>query len=163
MTGRQQPTVDLMVEAGNWPSQGELEKVTNAIFEQDAINNMILLPEGCEVSLLFTDDQSIAGLNKKWRNKDGPTNVLSFATNEGIDPPAWSPMLGDIVLAYDTVAREAEAQNKSFKDHLSHLIVHGFLHLLGYDHVDDEQAADMEGLETKILDQLGIADPYVDA
>jgi len=118
-----------------------------------------------EVSLLFSDDAEQRGLNRDWSNKDKPTNVLSFPN---MDDDAWqtSPgrphLLGDVVLARETVTREAAEQGKAVVDHALHLVVHGTLHLLGYDHEDAAEAAEMEGLERAILADLGIADPYAD-
>lgn len=114
---------------------------------------------GAELSLLLTDDKRIRSVNRDWRGFDKATNVLSFPAA----PPgriAGSPALGDIVLAFETIAREAESEDKSFGDHLSHLVVHGLLHLLGEDHETQEQAERMEALETAALARLGIADPY---
>lgn len=110
------------------------------------------------VSLLLGDDAAIAALNAQFRNKTGPTNVLSF-------PPAWSgdggaDFLGDIALAAETIAAEAENQGKRFENHAAHLVVHGFLHLLGYDHEEPAQAEAMEARERAIVATLGIADPY---
>lgn len=111
-----------------------------------------------EVSLLFTDDAQVQQLNAQWRQIDKPTNVLSFAAREAGGPP--TPVLGDVVLARQTIAREAQEQDKSFEDHLTHLIIHGFLHLLGFDHESDDEAEEMEQLERQVLASLGIADPY---
>lgn len=117
--------------------------------------------EGCEVSVLFTDDPSIASINSEWRGKDRPTNVLSFPVPEGIPVPDGEPRpLGDLVLASGVIRREAEEQGKTLHAHTAHLIVHGTLHLLGYDHEDDAEAEEMEALETEILKGLGISDPY---
>ena len=114
------------------------------------------LPEGLqEVSLLLTDDASIRRLNHDYRNKDKPTNVLSFPT---IEAPG---LLGDIILARETITREASDKGVSFKDHFTHLIIHGLLHLLGHDHQTDEQAAVMEAIEIGALEKLGIANPYI--
>ncbi|CAN7580689.1 rRNA maturation RNase YbeY [Bosea sp. LjRoot90] len=116
------------------------------------------LPEA-ELSLLLTDDKRIRIVNRDWRGFDKATNVLSFPAA----PPekiAASPVIGDIVLAFETVAREAEAEEKSFGDHLSHLVIHGLLHLVGEDHETEDQAERMEALETSALARLGIADPY---
>jgi probable rRNA maturation factor len=102
----------------------------------------------------------MAGLNAQWRGKDKPTNVLSFP-GSSVEPgrPA-GPVLGDIVLAGETIRREAELEGKLFEHHLTHLIIHGFLHLFGYDHASDDDARVMEALERKALDTLGIGDPY---
>ncbi len=107
------------------------------------------------VAILLTDDEAVADLNAEYRRKAGPTNVLSF-------PAAQNPegFLGDLALAYGVCAREADQQNKSLADHLQHLVAHGVLHLVGYDHMNEDEAADMEGLERRILAGLGVADPY---
>jgi phosphate starvation-inducible protein PhoH and related proteins len=122
--------------------------------------NRFFDPKGEGFAALFTSDDAMKALNSQWRNKDMPTNVLSFPAPEtaGTHMPG---VLGDIALAYETCAREADEQGKSLKDHASHLLVHGLLHLLGYDHEADDDAAEMEGLEKDILAGLGIADPYV--
>jgi probable rRNA maturation factor len=113
------------------------------------------------IAVMLTDDASIRAMNAQWRGIDKPTNVLSF-------PAAQTPAasgeahLGDIAIAYETVAAESASENKAFADHLAHLAVHGYLHLVGFDHETDVEAADMESLETRILSGLGIADPYAD-
>jgi probable rRNA maturation factor len=106
------------------------------------------------VSVLFADDAAVRALNKAWRGKDAPTNVLSFPAPEGFDA------LGDIALALETVLAEARDQGKTTAAHAAHLIAHGFLHLVGYDHVDDADAEEMENRERAIMADLGIADPY---
>lgn len=117
------------------------------------------------LAVVLTDDAQVADLNKTYRGKDGSTNVLSFAARDaGMPPlpdgPDGPEALGDVILAMETCWREAEDQGTAFRDHLCHLIVHGVLHLLGYDHQDDAEAEDMERLETEVLAGLGIADPY---
>lgn len=125
------------------------------------------LPAPC-VSIVLTNDAEIKELNKNYRNKDKPTNVLSFpaidfnADNDEIIQPALPETeLGDIILAYETIAREADEQNKSLSNHFKHLIVHGFLHLLGYDHIEDDEAEEMESTEVRILKTLGVENPYI--
>jgi probable rRNA maturation factor len=115
-----------------------------------------------EVSVVFTDDAEQQALNRAWRGKDRPTNVLSFPNMDDDGPavPGLPRLLGDVVLARETVAREAREQGKRTVDHTVHLLVHGTLHLLGYDHEGAAQAAEMEALERAILAGLGIADPY---
>ena len=115
--------------------------------------------EPAEMALMLTDDAAVRALNRTYRQKDKPTNVLSFP-GDAAAPPGHPLMLGDIVLAYGTVAGEAAAQGKPLADHVTHLVVHGVLHLLGFDHENDEDAEEMEGLETRILAGLGIPDPY---
>ncbi|HEY0854383.1 MAG TPA: rRNA maturation RNase YbeY [Devosia sp.] len=111
-----------------------------------------------ELSVVLMDDAEQQVLNKQWRNIDKPTNVLSFPQIEPFAPVLG--ILGDITLARETLEREAVEQGVSFTDHYTHLVVHGFLHILGYDHIDEQDALVMEGLETQILATLGIADPY---
>jgi probable rRNA maturation factor len=113
-----------------------------------------------ELSILLTNDEEQRELNKQWRGKDSSTNVLSFPQIEPFGPVVG--ILGDITLARETLEREAVEQGVGFEAHFTHLVVHGFLHILGYDHIDDEEAAEMEGLETSILATLGIDDPYAD-
>ena len=116
---------------------------------------------GIVVSLCLTDDAEVQALNARWRGIDAPTNVLSFPS-----PPVRQTgeprMLGDVALAYETVAREAQEEGASLADHFCHLVAHGFLHLIGYDHQTDEEAERMEGLEKRVLARLGITDPYAD-
>ena len=113
-----------------------------------------------EISLLIVDEAEGAELNRQWRNKNGPTNVLSFPS----DLPAelGLPLLGDLVICAPVVAKEALEQKKSLSSHWAHMVVHGTLHLLGFDHIDDDQAEEMESLETDILARIGYPDPYQD-
>jgi len=117
--------------------------------------------DGAEVSLLLTGDAEVRALNARWRGQDKPTNVLSFPAAPA-DRLADSPALGDIALAFETLAREADAEGVPLADHYQRLVTHGFLHLIGYDHQTDEEAERMEALETRILARLGVADPYAD-
>lgn len=114
------------------------------------------LNDGAEVSVTYTNSEEIHSLNKHYRNVDKPTNVLSFPCDYA------NGMLGDIVLAIDVVEKEAKEQNKKFEDHFIHLVVHSFLHLLGYDHIDESEAEEMEALEIEILKKLGISNPYLE-
>ncbi|MDD3444006.1 MAG: rRNA maturation RNase YbeY [Zavarzinia sp.] len=117
-----------------------------------------------EIDICLADDEAVRLLNRDWRGKDKPTNVLSFPGLEGAlaaSLPAEAPRpLGDIVLAFETCAREAAEQGKPFAHHVQHLVVHGVLHLLGLDHETEAEAEDMEALETRILSTLGLPDPY---
>jgi probable rRNA maturation factor len=114
-----------------------------------------------ELSVVLTGDAVVRRLNALYRGKNKPTNVLSFPAEAPTAPPRGVPRtLGDVVLAYGVAAREAKSERKTLKAHLSHLVVHGVLHLLGYDHEHDAEASAMERLEKKILSELGIADPY---
>ena len=112
------------------------------------------------LSILLTDDAEMRKLNAGWRAKDKPTNVLSFPAENAVDPARPPAYLGDVALGLATCKREAREQKKTLADHVAHLTVHGVLHLIGYDHMDDDQAEAMEPLETEILAGLGIADPY---
>jgi probable rRNA maturation factor len=112
-----------------------------------------------ELCLRLTDDAEIQELNAKWRRVRSPTNVLSFPTAPA-NGGGTAPILGDIVVAYETAAREAEERDIPLADHYRHLVAHGFLHLIGYDHQTDEEAERMEGLERRVLAKLGVADPY---
>lgn len=156
------PEIDVLVEAGAWPDEAKLHAMVSRALAAAVEIARPPIVEGAELSLVFTDDAHVRGLNRQYRGKDSPTNVLSFPGAPG-KPGAYGPLLGDIVVAEETVAREAADQALSFDDHLIHLVVHGFLHLLGYDHEDDAEAEIMEGMETQILAHLGIADPYAGA
>ncbi len=118
-----------------------------------------------ELAVMLTDDGGIRTLNHNWRGIDKATNVLSFPALQPTGPRGDDDaprMLGDIAIAYETLRREADDEGKPFTDHLSHLAVHGFLHLIGYDHENDDDAKAMEALEQEILAQLGIPDPYAE-
>ena len=115
-----------------------------------------------EVSVVLADDALVRRLNRQWRRIDAATNVLSFPSLDQELPPKAPFLLGDVVLAYETVSREAQEQGKDLADHLRHLVVHGILHLLGYDHEDPGQAEQMEALETQVLARLGVDDPYAE-
>lgn len=160
--------IQISVELGEWPSkdalqsfcEGVLEKAAAFIVEQEKQPFPDMPPE---LSLVFTDDASIREINAEWRNIDKPTNVLSFPAFPVEPGKMPGPMLGDIILAQETIAREAADLGKPFDEHLTHLLVHGFLHLFGYDHIHAGDAERMEGLETRILADLGLSDPYGDS
>jgi probable rRNA maturation factor len=160
---RRQPriAIDVVVEAGDWGEPSALQaRVEKAVAACLAAEEMPIV-DGAELSMIFTDDPHIRALNRLYRMKDVPTNVLSFPASPPI-AGRYGPLLGDVLVARDTVMREADEQGLTFEDHLTHLIVHGFLHLLGFDHIADEEAGVMESLESRILATLGIADPYAD-
>jgi len=153
------PVVDIAIPCAAWRRAApELESLARAAAAA-ALAGSGKKPVNAELSLVFADDAEITLLNERWRNRAGPTNVLAFASED--DPVAGAPLiLGDVVLAYETVAREARDQGKSLADHVRHLVIHGVLHLLGYDHQQAAPARRMEALETRILASLGVADPY---
>ena len=113
-----------------------------------------------ELTIRFVDADEGRTLNREYRGKDYATNVLTFAYNEGEEMPEDAPTQADIILCTDVLEQEAAEQKKTVEEHTAHLIVHGVLHAQGYDHMDDEEAAEMEGIETELLAKLGYADPY---
>jgi probable rRNA maturation factor len=151
-------TVDVLIESALWDTEPGAEAVVRRAIAQAAIIEGTADP-AAEVSVLMCDDAVIAALNARWRDRDEPTNVLSFPAPPGGDTDAPAH-LGDIAIACETVVREAREQGLSVAQHLAHLAVHGFLHLLGYDHGTDGEAERMERLERDILASLGIPDPY---
>lgn len=152
--------IDLMVEAGSWPDEAALRALVDRAVPAAFAEAEVEEGQSAELSLVFTDDAAIRTLNAEWRGKDKPTNVLSFPAFQVAPGDPLPPMLGDIVLAYETVAREAGEENKPLENHITHLIIHGLLHLLGYDHETDEEAEEMEALERQALARLAIPDPY---
>ena len=157
--------IQISVEDGGWPDEAVLaalsQRVLGAAADYLAREEDQPFPQMApELSLVFTNDDSIQEINAEWRGKDKPTNVLSFPAFP-LEPGGMpGPMLGDIVIARETVEREAVDLDKTFDDHLTHLLVHGFLHLFGYDHMEKDEAEEMEALETRILAGLGLSDPY---
>jgi probable rRNA maturation factor len=151
-----------------WPSEYDWDGLANRAVTAAAQVATELAHPRLTASVLFATDEDIRALNAEWRGKDKPTNVLSFPMLEPSDlvdlaPTGPPEMLGDIALAFETCAREAEEKGIPLEDHAAHLIVHGLLHLAGYDHeTGDAEAEAMEALETKILAQLGLANPYAD-
>lgn len=157
-----QPIVDIQiaVEADGWPDEDALGRLVSGAVGA-ALSRLGISPAAStELSLLFADNEAVCEINAHWRGIRKPTNVLSFPAAEDIDPTHLPPVLGDIVLAFETVSSEAALENKPFDHHLSHLVVHGLLHILGYDHQSDDEAAEMETMETAILAKLAIPDPY---
>ncbi|MCR8546645.1 rRNA maturation RNase YbeY [Salipiger sp. P9] len=156
---------DTIIEDDRWDEAG-LESLAETA-ACAALTHLALDPERFEIAILACDDARIAGLNAEFREKPTPTNVLSWPSEERSpeEPPQGGEEglpeeLGDIAIAYETCIREAEEQGKPLADHLTHLIVHATLHLLGYDHIRDADATLMETLEVEILGKLGVANPY---
>ena len=155
---------EVLVVADGWQSEPDAEAVIHRAIAAAAEIARADVGDA-ELAIMLTDDAGIRTLNQNWRGIDKPTNVLSFPALQPSGPhgPDDAPrMLGDIAIAFETTRREADEEQKPFDHHLSHLAVHGFLHLIGYDHENDSDAEAMESLETEILAQLGIPDPYAD-
>lgn len=152
--------IDIAIDSDGWAPEDELRGLVGNAVAAAAAELGRKLPEECELSLRFTDDAAMRVLNRHWRGKDSPTNVLSFPAYPLVGRDPVPPLLGDIAIAYETVEREAGLEGKPFDHHLTHLVVHGFLHLAGYDHVDEREAEVMEALERRILSRLAIPDPY---
>jgi probable rRNA maturation factor len=157
------PGLELAVEVPGWPDQRVLERWFDAALAVAVPATNLNLKHG-EISLVLTNDAAMQTINAQHRGQDKPTNVLSFPA---MDPGALDRLtgnrpflLGDLVFALETVEREAQAGRLSLHHHMSHLFVHGFLHLVGYDHEQADEAEAMEALETRLLATLGIADPY---
>jgi probable rRNA maturation factor len=148
--------IDVLIDSGHWKKAETIRRlVRRAIGEAAAVQST----SGSELAIVLTDDSAIRQLNRLWRGVDAPTNVLSFpaVTKQEADEPAH---LGDIVLAYETIAREAGDEGKPLAHHVAHLVVHGYLHLLGFDHERNAEAETMEQTERRILRRLAIPDPY---
>jgi len=148
------PSIDIQVQSPLWSVQpGTEQTVRDAVAAATA---MLAAADG-EVSIVLTDDSAMRTLNRTWRGIDKPTNVLSFPAKAS----GGEKMLGDIVVAFETLQRECGEDGKEFLHHLAHLTVHGFLHLHGYDHQTDAEADDMERLESKIMARMNVPDPYL--
>jgi probable rRNA maturation factor len=167
MSRLERPAIDIQIsiEGGDWPDEAQLRalcrKTINAATRYLAEETDQPLPAVApELSMLFTDDGAMREINGEWRAKDQPTNVLSFPASPVAPGEMPAPMLGDIVLAFETIFNEANELDRKFSDHLAHLIVHGYLHLFGYDHMTNADAEIMEGHETRILATIGVSDPY---
>jgi len=151
--------VAFVVNADGWPDG--LDEIAERAIREALTQSKAKVAGIAEVTVVLTDDAEQRELNQQWRGFDKTTNVLSFPQLEPFTPVVG--LVGDITLARETVAAEAVEMGITFEAHFTHLVVHGFLHLLGYDHIDDADAEKMESLETKILATLGIADPYADS
>jgi probable rRNA maturation factor len=158
------PATEVLVVAECWQTEPDAEAVIHRAIEAAAEFADAGVGDA-ELAVMLTDDAGIRTLNGNWRGIDKPTNVLSFPALSPTGPGGGDDaprMLGDIAIAYQTTRKEADDEHKPFDHHLSHLAVHGFLHLIGYDHENDDDAEAMESLEREILAQLGIPDPYAD-
>lgn len=156
--------IDVNIESENWEANPCLGKIDDICSKTLEITGFSRYSSYIEISILLTDDDHIKKLNRDYRHKDKATNVLSFPSEEfeagnynAIDEHV---VLGDIVLAFGVINIEAEEQGKKFYDHFCHLLVHGLLHLMGYDHEEDDEAEVMEEMEVRILGELGVSSPY---
>lgn len=149
--------VEISVESDAWKALPDLAGLTERTIAACQRVSGVPLRDDAEVSLLFADDVAVHALNKRFRGVDKATNVLSFP---GTGDAETADFLGDIAIAFETSAREAADEGKTLSNHVAHLIAHGFLHLLGFDHETDEEAEDMEAMERDILKSLGVPDPY---
>jgi probable rRNA maturation factor len=146
--------IDVLVESRRWKEPRVVKSLVRRAVNEAAA---AVSTSGAELAIVLTNDSAIRLLNRDWRGTDAATNVLSFPAQNAIGEP---PLIGDIVLAFETIAREAREEGKPFAHHVAHLTVHGFLHLNGYDHQRSKDAEEMEQLERKILQRLAIPDPY---
>jgi probable rRNA maturation factor len=154
--------IDFAVESDLWDSVADVEAVIASAVSAAVAGAKLKHAPGAELSVVLTDDAGIRTINAAWRSIDKPTNVLSFPLVQP-DATAKAPLLGDIVLAYETLDREAVEAGRPLQQHLSHLSVHGLLHLFGYDHQTQAEAETMEAMEIAILARLGIDNPYAGA
>lgn len=153
------PLIDVIVESSLWDTASGAEAAVRRALTEAAIAIGANFADRA-LAVLLTDDAAMRRLNAQWRGVDKPTNVLSFPPANAGQQPGAVRSLGDIAVAFETTVREAIEEEKPFADHVAHLAVHGFLHLLGYDHDTDAAAATMEQLERVILARLGVPDPY---
>jgi probable rRNA maturation factor len=153
------PKVEFVAASPRWRTALPARSLARETIAVAASESGVALSSGAELCIHLADDESVRALNARWRGLDQPTNVLSFpaAAPAGI---AKARLLGDVVLAFETMAREAADEGKPLADHYRHLVAHGFLHLIGFDHDSEADAERMEAIETRILARLGVADPY---
>ncbi len=151
------PPISIQIQSPLWEAEPAAEQTVRDAIAAAAAT---LSTADNEVSILLTDDKAIRLLNREWRGIDKPTNVLSFPA-AATKARVRMPMFGDIAIAYETLKRECDDEGRNFLHHLAHLTVHGFLHLIGYDHQIDTQAGEMEEIESKIMRRLQMPDPYL--
>lgn len=162
----QTPNVEISIQDPEWEKINDIYNIID-IASKTTLNNAILpkaaLGRDLEISIVLANDDLVQVLNREYRNKDKPTNVLTFATLDSEEVSTEGILnLGDVILAHETIEREAQEQGKFPLDHIKHLTVHGVLHLLGYDHIEEDEANDMETLEIRILEHLGVQNPYTE-
>lgn len=156
--------IDVAIQDPAWEEMAAIETLvlgTVRTAMQMAVKPKIAEDKDLEISIVLANDDLIHVLNREYRGKDKPTNILTFAALDAEEPQGTDMInLGDVVLSYQTIEREAKEQGRFLQDHVTHLVVHGVLHLLGYDHHDDDEANNMESLEIRILEKLGVQNPY---
>ncbi len=153
-------SVEILLHSSMWKAHPKAKAVLRQAISEAAL---LLAVKAGELAVVLTSDAAIRVLNAKWRRRDRATDVLSFPAQAGTGSGGTSRLLGDIVIAYETTQREACTQKKPFMNHLAHLAVHGFLHLLGYDHEAQREAEEMERVEISVLARLGVPNPYAEA
>lgn len=161
--------IDLLIQNRHWKKEEDINlNLMEDIFK--IVFNYLKIPmckRNIEISITLTDDENIRVLNKDYRRKDKPTNVLTFSLYEKkasiLEDMEKLPLmsLGDIVFSYDTIKKEAKDQNKDFKNHFIHLLIHSYLHLFSYDHIKEKDRKEMEKLEIEILEKISIKNPYI--
>jgi len=149
--------IDIVVAASEWDTIEDLEGLTNRCIVASLKNCLVVLAPECEIGVTYCDDDEIKKLNRHWRGKNAPTNVLSFPTPGLLEDKR---LLGDIIIAYQTVMREAKEFGRPLTSYVGHMLIHGVLHLVGYDHETNAEAEIMEKLERQIALKTGLGDPY---
>jgi len=156
-------TVQFAVDDAALPAEADVHRWLDAVVQHKNLATRLQVDRGMEVTVRVVGDDESRALNKTYRGRDAATNVLSFPAGDGLELPVDEPApLGDLVLCAPLIGREASAQGKNSEDHWGHLLVHGMLHLLGYDHQDEAEAVAMESLETEILALHGVENPYIE-
>ena len=160
------PNIDVSVQDPEWENISDIEQLIKTVVTT-TLGHVIMPREvedrDLEISIVLANDDLVHVLNREYRDNNKPTNVLTFANLDGDDIPTEGVLnLGDVILSFQTIEREAQEQGKFPLDHIKHLTVHGVLHLLGYDHQNDDEANDMETLEIRVLEQLGVQNPYTE-
>jgi probable rRNA maturation factor len=153
------PRVEFVVGSPRWSAALPARPLARETIAAAVVESGVALAPGAELCIHLADDEHVRGLNARWRGLDQPTNVLSFPASAPAEI-AKAQLIGDIVLAFETLTREAADEGKPLADHYRHLVAHGFLHLIGFDHDNEADAERMEAIETRILARLGVADPY---
>ncbi len=162
MTGREDFELELRVDDDDWNAVKDLEEIVHRAYRA-GLECAGVSPGDAGATIVLADDLTVAQLNQHWRDKEQATNILSFPAPDGEKSETGRRYLGDIILASGVVTKEADQQGKSLATHLCHLVIHGVLHLLDHDHMDDEAAKKMEDLERTAMTALNLPDPYFPA